>query len=237
VLVVGGVVEGWGCAKLGTDLTQVIALSVVVDSTVEATDTLRAHAVAFTAGGDSVTAPIVWASLDTALLGVVDSTTGVFVGRAAGIARVQARTGSLRSNPIALRVTAAADTVAATTATADTVVVSTPDSLSDSLALVVEDTVTNPAPTAVPLANRPVAFAIASAPAGATVTLVTNDTTHAITAVDTVRTSAAGIAGVRVRYLGGGTLPDSVVVTASARRAVGTVVPGSPITFVVRLAP
>jgi hypothetical protein len=32
-------------------------------------------------------------------------------------------------------------------------------------------------------------------------------------------------------------LPDSVVVTASAHRAVGTPVPGSPVTFVVRFRP
>jgi len=34
-----------------------------------------------------------------------------------------------------------------------------------------------------------------------------------------------------------GPLPDSVLVTASAHRAVGTPVPGSPVTFVVRFLP
>ena len=232
------VVEGdWGCGQFGTDFNQVIALSVVVDSTVEEADTLRAHAVALTAAGDSVAATVVWASLDTASLGVVDSANGVFVGRQPGIARLQARTGTLRSNPIAVKVTAAADTVTATTATHDTISVTARDSLSDSLAVVVADTVTTPAPTATPLANRPITFAISYALAGATVTLVTNDTAHAVTTTDTVRTSATGIAAVKVRYLGGGTLPDSVVIAASARRAVGTTVPGSPITFVVRLVP
>ena len=51
------------------------------------------------------------------------------------------------------------------------------------------------------------------------------------------RRNASGIAAVIVRYLGGGALPDSVVVIASAHRAVGTAVPGSPITFVVQLEP
>ncbi len=238
MLAVTAVVEGGGaCGALGTDFGQVIAIDPRVDTSVEETDTLRARAIALTAGGDSMDATFFWGGLDTAILVPVDSTSGKFVGRQPGIGRIQVRTGTLRSNPIAVKVTAAADTVTATTATHDTISVTARDSLSDSLAVVVADTVTPPAPAATPLANRPVTFAISYALAGATVTLVTNDTAHAVTTTDTVRTSATGIAAVKVRYLGGGTLPDSVVITASARRAVGTTVPGSPITFVVRLVP
>jgi hypothetical protein len=232
------VVEGEGaCGKLGPDLSQVIQITVLVDSTVEEADTLRAHATAFTAGGDSVAATFVWASLDTAFLAVADSGNGVLVGEHFGTARLQVRTGDLRSNPYSIHVTAAADTIIAATATHDTISVTARDSLSDSLAVVVEDTITGPAPTATPLANRPVRFAITFPLAVGTVTLVTNDTTHAVTAAGMVRTSATGIAAMKLRYLGGGTLPDSVVIAANARRAVGTTVPGSPITFVVRLVP
>jgi hypothetical protein len=39
-----------------------------------------------------------------------------------------------------------------------------------------------------------------------------------------------------VRLLGPA-VPDSVVVTAGARRAVGTIVRGSPVTFTVRFVP
>ena len=234
-------VRGEGaCGTLGTDLNRVIEIDIEVDSAVEEADTARGRAVALSAGGDTVAAAFVWGSLDPAFLAVADSANGVFVGKQRGTARLQARTGDLRSNPISIDVTAAADTVTAARATHDTISVTgpTPDSLSDSLAVLLQDTVTTPTPTAVPLANRPVTFAITSAPMnGGTAALVPDDTTHSGSTIDTVRTSAAGIASVKVRYLGGGTLPDSVVVTARARRAVGTEVPGSPITFVVQLEP
>ncbi|HEV2749934.1 MAG TPA: hypothetical protein VGV12_05350 [Gemmatimonadales bacterium] len=46
----------------------------------------------------------------------------------------------------------------------------------------------------------------------------------------------AGIASVKLRLIAG-PVPDSVVVAAIARRAVGDTVPGSPVTFVVRFLP
>ena len=222
-------VRGEGaCGTLGTDLNRVIEIDIVVDSAVEEADTARGRAVALSAGGDTVAATFVWGSLDPAFLAVADSANGVFVGKQFGTARLQARTGDLRSNPIS----------AVEEIPAGGPILSTPDSLSDSLAVLLQDTVTTPTPTAVPLANRPVTFAITSAPMnGGTAALVPDDTTHSGSTIDTVHTSAAGIASVKVRYLGGGTLPDSVVVTARARRAVGTEVPGSPITFVVQLEP
>ena len=233
------VLEG-ACGKLGTDLSQVIALQVTVRDTVEEGDTLRAHAVPFTGAGDSVAAPISWACLDTAFLTVVDTVAGTFVGNEAGTARIQARSGNLRSNPLSIVVTAAADTLVATRPAADTISIAARDSLSDSLAVLLADTTTNAPPTPPtvnPLGSRPVQFAITHAPAGATVTLATSDTAHAVATTDTVLTNTTGIAGVKVRYLGGGALPDSVIVAASAKRAVGTTVPGSPVTFVVQLRP
>ena len=44
-------------------------------------------------------AEIFWSSLDTAIIAVVDSTTGVMLGKTVGTGRIQARTGALRSNP------------------------------------------------------------------------------------------------------------------------------------------
>ena len=81
-----------------------IALEVAVADSVAVADTLRAHAIARTARGDSVSATISWASLDTNLLAPVDSTSGEFVGKQAGPARIQARTGDLRTNPISITV-------------------------------------------------------------------------------------------------------------------------------------
>ena len=83
-----------------------VAISVAIDSVVLTADTLRGHADALTAGGDTVPATIYWASFDTTILAVADSTAGVFVGRQPGNTRLQARTGNLRSNPIPIRVTA-----------------------------------------------------------------------------------------------------------------------------------
>ena len=214
-----------------------VAIEVSVDSVVEELDTLRPHARALDGRGDSVAAPIYWASLDTNLM-VLDSATGLTVGTRTGTGRLQARTGNLRSNPLAIRVLAAADTLFARGRTVDTVTISAttpPDSLSDSLTVELADTVSTP-PSAVPLAGRPITYAIAYPATPGPVTLVTSDTAHALVTVDTVITSSAGTAVVRARLLAP-PLPDSVVVTASARRAVGTTVPGSPVTFVVRFLP
>ena len=211
-----------------------------MDTVVEELDTLRPLARALDGRGDSVASPIYWASLDTANLMVLDSTTGVTVGRQPGTGRLQARVGTLPSNPLAVRVLAAADTLFAPvpTRTVDTVTISAtvpPDSLSDSLTVELADTVSNP-PSTVPLAGRPITYAITYPATPGPVTLVTSDTAHALVTVDTVITSSAGTAAVKVRLLAP-PLPDSVVVTASARRATGAAVPGSPVTFVVRFRP
>lgn len=81
-----------------------IAIEVTVADSVAVADTLRAHAIPRTARGDSVSATISWTSLDTSLLAPVDSTSGEFVGKQAGPARIQARTGDLRTNPISITV-------------------------------------------------------------------------------------------------------------------------------------
>ncbi|HEY6209250.1 MAG TPA: hypothetical protein VIW28_09330 [Gemmatimonadales bacterium] len=227
------------CGTLGPDLDQVVAIEVSVDSVVEELDTLRPHARALDGRGDSVATPIYWAALDTNLM-VLDSATGLTLGRRPGTGRLQARAGPLPSNPIAIRVLAAADTLVAPvpTHTVDTVTISAttpPDSLSDSLKVELADTVSTP-PSTVPLAGRPITYAIIYPATPGPVTLVTSDTAHALVTVDTVITSSAGTAAVRARLLA--PLPsDSVVITASARRAVGTTVPGSPVTFVVRFLP
>src|SRR5439155_217550 len=139
------------CGRLGPDLDRVVAISVAdVPDSLEELDTLRPIGVALDGRGDPVPATILWATFDTALLTVVNDTTGVMVARAGSAtpARIQASVGDLTSNPIAIRMLAAADTLFAA-----------------------------------------------------------------------------------------GPLPDSAVVTAAARRAIGTAVPGSPITFVVRFLP
>src|SRR5207245_9001396 len=102
---------------------------------VEVGDTLQPQARALDGQGDSVAATITWATLDTAILSVVDSAAGTTVGKAAGIGRVQARVGNLRSNPLNVTVQASLDSITAVGSTVSTVTASTPDALSDSLPL------------------------------------------------------------------------------------------------------
>ncbi len=218
------------CGKLGPDLDRVIALEVTAPDSLEELDTLVPHARALDGHGDSVATTFVWATLDTAVLTVLDSTTGTTVVNHPGSTpgRLLARAGTLFSSPVSLRALAAADTFFASGVTADTATLA--DSLSDSLTVELADTLT------VPLAGRPVVFAITDPASAGPVTLVTHDTAHALVTTDTVATGSGGIAAVKVRLIAG-PVPDSVVVTASARRAVGTTVPGSPLTFVVRFLP
>lgn len=184
-------------------------------------DTLHPYARALNGHGDSVAAQVYWTSLDTAIVTVVDSGTGVTFGKAVGTGRLQARFAALRSNPENVFVFARLDSASTAGPIRDTVTVSAPDSLSDSLA-VKAWAGTSGAP------GRPVAYTLAIYPAGATtVTFVPKAT---------VQTDAGGIAAVRLR-LTQGPVPDSVVVSAAVRRPHGTDVPGSPRLFVVEFRP
>lgn len=181
---------------------------------VEVLDTLRPHARALNGRGDSTAAEIVWSALDTTLQ-LVDSLTGVFVGRAPGSGRIQARAGSLVSNPVTITVVAPLDSIRVTGA--DTVVVT--DSLSDSLQIQAFPSGSN--------AGRTIILTITFPPGAPGLTLVPGDT---------VRTSTSGLAVFQVRA-SGITRPDTVVVSASAQHANGTPVPGSPLNFVVEFVP
>jgi hypothetical protein len=190
---------------------------------IEITDTLRPRARALNGRGDSVAAAVVWASLDTAVLIVVDSTTGVAYAQTVGTARLQARVGTLRSNPQNVFVLPALTSVQADGPTRDTVTLSAPDALSDSLLV----KVAAPAAGTDPLRSRPVGYAATVYPAGvATVRFVPGDT---------VKTGATGIAAAQLGFTAG-VAPDSVVVVATLRRPNGTVVP-DPVKFVVEFRP
>ena len=96
-------------------------------------DTLIPGARALNGHGDSVTADIFWVALDTAVITVLDSTTGATRGDKVGTGRLQARVELLRSNPVPVTVITHLDSAQALEPTRDTVTVSQPDSLSDSL--------------------------------------------------------------------------------------------------------
>ena len=224
-----GLAAALACGQLGTDLDQVVAIEVFLPDSgrAEVGDTLYPGARALNGRGDSVPAQIYWSSLDTAITPVVDSGTGATFAKAVGTGRLQARAGSLRSNPENVLVFVRLDSASATGPTRDTIVVTPPDtltppdSLSDSLA------VTAWAGTS-GAAGRPVGYTAAIYPAGlTTVTFVPSAT---------VPTNTGGTAAARLRFETG-PVPDSVVVTAAVRRPNGIDVPGSPVRFVVEFRP
>ncbi len=209
--------------KINTDLDQPVAIEIGLPdgASVEVTDTFRPTVRALNGVGDSVPAQFSWASLDTAVLAVLDSTTGVSISKVIGTARLQARTGNLFSNPQTVTVLARLDSIRPAAVVRDTVPAT--DSLSDSLRVQAF------ALNGVSPANRRVVFAVVDTfpTGGPGVTLVPNDT---------VFTNATGLAAVRVRRPTGAA-PDSVVITATMNHVNQTAVNGSPLTFVVEFRP
>lgn len=169
-----------------------------------------------------------WSSLDTAFLVVLDSTTGVSLAKKVGAPRLQARAGTLFSNPQTVNVLAKPDLILAGGPTRDMVQL-TPDSTEtlDSLSIPLEVDVLASGGVA---GGRRVVYTVSIFPAtGPVLTLVPNDTVLTVARVDTATAS------MRVR-LRPGARPDSVVVQASMRRLDNTLVP-SPVTFVVEFGP
>ncbi len=192
---------------------------------IEVTDTLRPRARALNGRGDSVAATITWASLDTAIVAVVDSTTGVTYAKAIGTGRLQARAGTLRSNPENVFIIPPLDSAYAAGGIHSIVTVSAPDSLSDSLVV----QVAAPSQGTNPLASRRVSFAVDSIYPAVVTTLT-------FVPRDTVKTGTDGKAAAQLR-LTAGTQPDSVVVKATLRHIDGSLVQGTPVRFVVEFRP
>jgi len=206
----------------------VIALVVRLPSggvAIEEEDTTRVEAWTLTQDGDSSTEGIVWGELAPRGVIALDSLTGDIVGvLAEETTEIQARFATLRSDRIPVRVVAAADTITASGLTTDTV----PAGDTESMALTVTllDLTTDPA-TSQPLLGRPVRFTLLDTAAGVELAEAPDSTAVTMT------TGSAGTAAVRVRRRAGQTAADSVRVEADALRAVGSIVPGSPVRFVV----
>jgi len=212
--------------KVSTNLDQVVALEVVLPNggQVEVGDTLMPSARALNGHGDTITTGIFWATLDTTIITVLDSTTGATLGGSIGQGRLEARVGLLTSNPQTVTVITHLDSVqpAAPVLTRDTIILSQADTISDSLRVQLFAT---PALAV----GRRVVFSATTFPASdPLVTLVPRDT---------IFSSGTGLAAAQVRRPAGGTLPDSVVVSATVQRPDGTPIPGSPVTFVVEFRP
>lgn len=193
---------------------------------VEVTDTFFPIAYGLNGAGDSIAAPAFWTSVDTTILKVLDSASGKSLGRAVGIARLQARVETLNSNLHNVSVIARLDSMAYVDRQVDTLDVTPGDSN-------VVDSLSNP------LSIRTIAFGGNASSRRVVYTFTTYpDSNRVVTLVpnDTVTTSADGTASVQVR-LRPGLLPDSVVLHAAMQRFHGGALPGSPLKFVVEFRP
>ena len=149
-----------------------------------------------------------WTALDTTIR-VVDSLSGAAVGVSPGPGRLVARVGALSSNPAVVNVLGTLDSIVAFGPTVDTVTVSKPDSLSDSLTIEAFS-------GGIASAHRRIALSIDFPPGGTGITLVPGDT---------IVTGPLGTKSFQVQLTG--VRPDSAVITASATYH-GAAVPGSP---------
>jgi len=190
----------------------------VPDSVIGMGDTTHPKGVAINGRGDSTAATFKWAALDTTIR-VVDSLSGAAVGVSPGPGRLVARVGSLTSNPAVVNVLGPLDSIAALGRTRDTVKVSTPDSLSDSLRVQAFSggTVSQ---------HRTITLSIDFPPGGTGITLVPGNTI--------VTRGPLGTAAFYVQLTG--VRPDSAVVSATATYQ-GVPVTGSPTRFVVVFLP
>ncbi len=159
----------------------------------------------------------------------VDTLPLALIGIRPGTARLLATSGGLRALDT-VNVVRAPDSLALAAGAADTLTVPSTDSASAALSVSLLDLRTT-AGQALPMTGYPVVFTLVTppfaSPAAATVVLGNGALS------DTV-TTAGGVGSVIVKRQGPPPQPDSVVVQASATRANGAVVPGSPVQFVVR---
>jgi hypothetical protein len=217
-----------GCSDAtapGGVIALVVRLPASGPVTVEEEDTTRVDAWTVSQSGDSATDGITWREFTSRGVIALDSTTGEIVGLIGDdTTTIQAQFANLRSNPIPVRVLAAADSIAAMGSTVDTVAVG--DSLSAPLSVTLLDLTTVPG-TPRGLSDRPVRFEVLDSPAG--VELVEAPDSAGVTR----QTASDGTTAVTLRRTGVQPAADSVVVEAGAARATGSVVSGSPVRFVV----
>jgi len=212
--------------KVNTNPDQPVAIEMILPDSarVEVTDTFRPTGQVLNGIGEPLPDTLFWASFDTALK-VVDSATGVSFGHAVGIARLQAHSGTLYSNPQNVAVIPRLDSMSYADSTRQTLDVTPTDTSTDSLSDPLRIKTIASGGNA---SGRRVIFSSTTYP----------DTAAAVTLLprDTIGTSGDGTASVEVRLFPG-VLPDSVVVTARMVKFHGDSLPGSPVTFVVRIKP
>jgi hypothetical protein len=227
-------VLGAHCTSLSGDANAPLAIEFdfprfVGRFTIEEFDTVPISVRVLDRSGDSLPgAAVRVVSLDPDTLGV-DTVPLRLVGLTPGTARVLATSSGLQGLDT-VNVVRAPDSLALASGTSAADTDSVADTVATPLSVTLLDLRTDTA-MATPLSGYHVVFAILqppfASPAAASVVFAADTAL-----VDTVTTSGGVATAVLERQ--GATWPDSVVVQASARRANGAVVHGSPIQFVVR---
>jgi hypothetical protein len=218
------------CSNLNGDSDTPILIQVSppaqsgISGQVEIGDTAAMTAVAINQAGDTVPVTFKWRAVDTGLV-AIDSVTGAVTGKVAGIARVQARTGSLISDLISLTVVPFADSLliippdSARLLTTDTA----------SAALVAEIDTINPSG---PLTGRRLIYEIVQSFGQPGDSASLNGGFNAVGATTT--STGQPTTPVYVRKIPGVAYPDSVFVAVSSIRPSGASVPGSGQIFIIR---
>lgn len=225
------------CSEIVGDPNRIVAIELVGSAAprVEEGDTIRLVARALDAGGAIVSdAPLVWQVLDTGQVGItIDSTSGLITATAPGSWRVRARVDALASSPITVTVTPAPDSLAASGAVRDTLAAD--DLASTPLTVILFDLTTEPGSER-PLADKSVHYQVVVPPpaSAAGLYLTVADTVGADSLTAQTTTGSGGNASVILNRTSSAAA-DSAVIDATARRATGEVVAGSPVRFVVVL--
>lgn len=226
------------CTVITGDLGRTIAIAIEGERTksVEEGDTITLSAQAIDATGEPVPdAIIVWEMLDADVGFDLDGTTGIVQAEFPGSGRVRARVDELRSDTISVQVTGAPDSIAAV---GDTVITMAADAdVSPQLTTILIDLTTDSA-VVQPLDDKNVSYTIVDPAPGTPEAqgffLTVNDTVPGLNPHDVMATTGGtGQAYVVVKRVAGFSLPDSAFVDAVAVTAVGDVVAGSPVRFVV----
>ncbi|HKT60663.1 MAG TPA: Ig-like domain-containing protein [Gemmatimonadales bacterium] len=217
-----------GCSGLDEGEAGVVGIEVQVPGpdSLEVGESIQLGAKPLDKNGDSAAVAVTWVSLDPTA--TIDPATGVLTGVSVGTARVQATVAALGSNLITFAVVPRADTLAISGDSIFTASV-TAEALPDFT------TVLSSFNPAGPVPSHGVVFAITSPdPLTTTPALVLTGNSQV---ADTVPTGPDGTAVTALKVLAGATPPDSVIVTVSATRIRGAVVPGSGQRFILRLTP
>lgn len=217
-----------GCSNITatSDGVATLLLEIPFPAQVEVGETIGLTATPLDANGEVLPVPVYWIALDTTIAvdSVAGQLTGIIAGKTGGLV---ARTGDLYSSTVTFSVLERADTLVQVTPAVDTVEIGELESVELTVRLDGGD-------PQEPLSGRvivyQVIFPVFGAPEDRTVDL----TGEGLVQVAKTTSTGSTLPAMHLRRRGGHAAPDSAVVTASAWRPGGEIIPGSGVRFIVR---